>query len=141
MQQEDERQKALQVRIFILGTSSFGDCSRESELCMPVIARGHGRSQRKPQHAAVDQLHTGSEAHRGCGSRIWSISRTHVHPLWQSGKREGGNPGQEERYDPIVPVQLRKMPAKPKRIRILAHEADFVQPALQSRVWPRAAFP
>ncbi|CAE7306974.1 unnamed protein product [Symbiodinium natans] len=28
----------------------------------------------------------------------------------------------EERYDPIVPVQLRKMPAKPKRIRILAHE-------------------
>ena len=31
---------------------------------------------------------------------------------------------QEERYDPIVPIQLRKMPVKPKRIRILSHEAD-----------------
>jgi len=28
----------------------------------------------------------------------------------------------EERYDPILPIQLRKMPIKPKRIRILSHE-------------------
>lgn len=30
---------------------------------------------------------------------------------------------QEERYDPIVPVQLKQMPVKPKRKRILVHEA------------------
>ncbi|CAE7776084.1 unnamed protein product [Symbiodinium sp. CCMP2592] len=44
----------------------------------------------------------------------------------------------EERYDPIVPIQLRKMPVKPKRIRILSHEValergDTWQEAAQRR--------
>lgn len=44
----------------------------------------------------------------------------------------------EERYDPIMPIQLRKMPVKPKRIRILSHEValergDTWQEAAQRR--------
>ncbi|CAE7523760.1 unnamed protein product [Symbiodinium pilosum] len=51
----------------------------------------------------------------------------------------------EERYDPIMPIQLRKMPAKPKRIRILTHEValergDMWQEGAQrrgSKLWNR----
>lgn len=53
--------------------------------------------------------------------RLFSL--VSVDGSWGPHPQLNAEPSQEELYAPIIPVQLKQMPAKRKRQRILVHEA------------------